>query len=66
MAAMTLPLWFGDSMPGHSLGKYIIEKCIFYKNRKKDTKIMNIHLTKCFFCTKQLSAIPCNDIIACL
>ena len=25
----------------------------------------NIQLTKCYFSTKQLSAIPCNHIIAC-
>ena len=30
--------------------------------RKKN----NIQLIKCFIRTKQLSAIPCNDIFACL
>ena len=43
-----------------------MEKVTYTKSHLvNDCTKINIKLTKFYFSTKQLSAIPCNDIIAC-
>ena len=84
MAAMYIPLWFGDSIyfnifwPNFFTSTYtrvsnfgpksdfkISIQLILESTCTRVYTVINILLTKCYFCSKQLSALPCNDIIAC-